>query len=121
MTTREVGHKGEDIAADYLGGLGWTILERNWNCRYGELDIVALDREQVITVVEVKYRSSTAFGGGAAAVTATKLLKLRRATALWLQERREALRERGLAGVPVTIDVIDVGPEGVRDHIVGCM
>ncbi len=121
MTTKDVGHRGEEIAVQYLEALGWAILDRNWHCRYGELDIVALDREKVVTVVEVKYRSTTTFGGGAAAVTAEKLLKLRRATALWLRERREELRERGLGQAAVAIDVIDVGPQGVRDHVVGCM
>src|SRR4051812_29045580 len=39
----ELGRRGEDAAAAYLAGLGWTVLDRNWRCPEGELDIVAHD------------------------------------------------------------------------------
>ena len=53
----DVGRRGEDEAAAYLTALGWRILDRNWRCASGEVDIVALDGRELV-IVEVKTRSS---------------------------------------------------------------
>ncbi|MDR3265134.1 MAG: YraN family protein [Synergistaceae bacterium] len=54
----ELGRRAEDLAAAYVKKLGWQILSRNFSCRLGELDIVALDtKENELTVVEVRYRT----------------------------------------------------------------
>ncbi|PYE14045.1 uncharacterized protein UPF0102 [Williamsia limnetica] len=58
---REVGQLGEDLAADFLDGLGWVVLVRNWRCRYGELDLIAAEGPDLV-VVEVKTRSGALFG-----------------------------------------------------------
>lgn len=63
LTRRELGDEGEEWAARRLDAHGWTILERNWRCKYGEVDIVALDDEtdpehEVAVLVEVKTRLS---------------------------------------------------------------
>lgn len=86
---REVGQLGEDAAVEYLGGLGWVVLTRNWRCRYGELDVIATDREALV-VVEVKTRSGSLYADVAEAVTVTKYQRMRRLAGLWLseQERR---------------------------------
>ncbi len=71
-------------------GLGWSVLERNWRCRYGEIDLIAndnVDSDPTLVVVEVKTRASRAFGDPAQAVTADKLLRLRRLTRIWLTEQ----------------------------------
>lgn len=57
----DTGKKGEDVAAEYLQQQGLQILERNWKNRFEEIDIVALDKE-LLVIVEVKTRSSLAFG-----------------------------------------------------------
>ena len=57
----DTGKKGEDAAAEYLQQQGLQILERNWKNRFEEIDIVALDQE-LLVIVEVKTRSSLAFG-----------------------------------------------------------
>ncbi len=62
-----VGRFGEQLAGDYLAEACLTILERNWRCPEGEIDIIALDGS-VLVVVEVKTRSTTAFGEPAEAV-----------------------------------------------------
>lgn len=62
---------------------GYTIIARNWRCPRGELDVVAW-RHGVLVVCEVKARRNTAFGHPFEAVTANKLLRLRRATAAFL-------------------------------------
>lgn len=85
-----VGRFGEQLAAAHLAAAGLTILERNWRCADGELDIVALDGD-VLVVVEVKTRSSVAFGDPAEAVHPAKAARIRRLALRWLQERREEL------------------------------
>ncbi|MFD2772486.1 YraN family protein [Cellulomonas phragmiteti] len=56
-----VGRYGEDVAAAFVARAGWTVLARNWRCPEGELDIVALDGDEVVAV-EVKTRRSTTYG-----------------------------------------------------------
>ncbi len=84
-TRAELGALGEKLAADHLLRLGLVVLERNWRCRYGELDLVAADvSARTAVFVEVKTRTSDQFGGIAQAVTPDKLRRLRRLAALWL-------------------------------------
>lgn len=82
-----LGAYGERLAADHLRAAGMTVLECNWRCRLGELDIVARDGD-VLVVCEVKTRSSTRFGHPLEAVTAAKAARLRRLAAAWIAERR---------------------------------
>ena len=56
-----LGHKGEDIAADYLERHGYSILDRNWRCGHKELDLV-VTKDNVVVFVEVKTRTSTDYG-----------------------------------------------------------
>ncbi|GAA4661450.1 YraN family protein [Gordonia humi] len=83
---REIGRLGEDVAAEYIAGLGWTVLDRNWRTRYGELDLIAADGDTLV-VVEVKTRASRTFDDPAAAVTPQKLRTMRRVTRQWLSEQ----------------------------------
>lgn len=83
-----VGRFGEQLAATYLSDAGLSILERNWRCSDGELDIVASDGE-VLIFVEVKTRSTVAFGDPAEAVNPAKVLRLRRLALRWLAEHRD--------------------------------
>jgi putative endonuclease len=71
----DLGRLGEQLAADHLLRLGWRILDRNWRCPIGELDIVALDDGELV-VVEVKTRRSRAFGDPLEGVTDAKLTRL---------------------------------------------
>jgi putative endonuclease len=102
LTRAEIGAFGERLAADHLTGLGMRILARNWRCRYGELDVIAVEpATDTVVFVEVKTRTGDGFGGLAQAVTAQKARRLRRLAAIWLatQDRR---------WVAVRIDVIGV-------------
>ena len=111
-STVGVGRQGENLAGEYLVNQGWRIVERNWHCRFAELDIIALDPAGEMVFVEVKYRRDTAHGTGVEAVTQTKLRRMRLAAGKWLAEQ-----QRGVD--VVRFDVIDVGPAGVREHVVG--
>lgn len=77
------GHWGEDLAACHLERLGLVILERNWRCRTGEIDIIASD-DDTIVFCEVKTRSSEDFGSPLAAVTPRKVRRLRALASEWL-------------------------------------
>jgi putative endonuclease len=78
-----IGRRGEDAAACHLVQQGYSVLDRNWRCRWGELDIVAADGSALV-VVEVKTRTGHRFGTPAEAVTAAKYQRLRRLAGLWL-------------------------------------
>lgn len=95
-----LGRLGEDLAAEHLRACGLAILERNWRCAAGELDIVARESGTLV-VCEVKTRTSVAFGHPLAAVTAVKLRRMRRLAAEWLSVR-------GIRAASVRFDVVGV-------------
>jgi len=78
-----LGAHGEAIAARHLVQRGMVVLDRNWRCPDGEIDLVLRDG-QVLVVCEVKTRRSTAYGTPLEAVTATKAARLRRLAAQWV-------------------------------------
>ena len=77
-----LGRHGEDLAAAFLADAGYGIVDRNWRCRQGEIDIIAVDGDETV-FVEVKTRSSVAFGHPFEAITLQKLARLRRLAAAW--------------------------------------
>jgi putative endonuclease len=79
----ELGREGEQVAVEYLERVGLRVLDRNWRCADGEIDIVAAER-QVMVVCEVKTRSSTAFGTPLEQITRAKRARLRRLASRWL-------------------------------------
>lgn len=85
MAAKDVlGRRGEELAAAFLVGEGYTILDRNWRCGQGEIDLVAFDGVETV-FVEVKTRSSVAFGHPLEAITVQKLARLRRLAAAWCE------------------------------------
>lgn len=113
---RELGRRGEALAADFLTGFrGMTILDRNWRCHLGELDLVAKDGSTVV-FCEVKTRSDMGFGGPVEAVSVTKQLRLRRLAGAWLAEH-------DIGADLVRVDVVAIlWPHGGRAqlfHLVG--
>ena len=85
MAAKDVlGARGEDLAATRLTNDGYLILDRNWRCAQGEIDIVATDGTETI-FVEVKTRTSTAFGHPLEAITPIKLARLRRLAGAWCE------------------------------------
>ena len=107
-----LGKRGEDLAARYLEGRGFTILARNYRTPVGELDIVARDHKHLL-FVEVKTRRGTAFGAPAEAVGAHKQRQILR-TAQWY------LASRNFSELQPRFDVISVliGPgEPAVSHI----
>jgi putative endonuclease len=76
-----VGRYGENVACDLHKG--FELVDRNWRCRHGELDIVAVDGRCVVAV-EVKTRRSVSFGAPVESITRAKARRLRLLTAAWL-------------------------------------
>ena len=70
------GEQAETLAADFLRGHGLRIAEKNYRCRYGEIDLIAREGATVVVFVEVRRRASEAYGGAAASITAAKREKL---------------------------------------------
>lgn len=102
LTRVQLGAMGEALAVDHLTKMGFRILDRNWRCRYGELDVIASDTTtRSVVFVEVKTRTGDGYGGLAHAVTPRKVRRLRRLAGLWL-----AGQDGGWAAV--RIDVIGV-------------
>lgn len=99
---QKVGRRAEDLAAAYLQAHGAHILLRNYRCRCGELDIVARLSASELAIVEVRSRSSNAYGGAAASIDVGKRQRLVRTASLLLQQRNELARLR------VRFDVIVV-------------
>lgn len=89
-----LGAKGEALAESYLVSHGFQLLAKNWHCRYGELDLIMLDGDQVVAV-EVKTRGGSGFGNPLEAITAQKASRLQRLLLEWVRTsnyRRHGLR-----------------------------
>lgn len=84
---KTLGARGEELAACFLQKSGFIILERNWRCAHGEIDIIARDGEELV-FIEVKTRRSSRFGTPAEAVHARKQKKLRSLARHYLYEKR---------------------------------
>ena len=81
-----LGAYGEEVAARHLHGLGYAILERNWRCELGEVDLVCREGNTLV-IVEVKTRSSLAAGTPHEAITDAKLDRLKRLGERWATDR----------------------------------
>ncbi len=110
---RSLGVAGEDAVAAWYSDAGYALLDRNWRCREGELDLVVA-RGRAVVFCEVKTRRGTAFGAPFEAVTLTKQRRIRTLALRWLSEHPEwrapELRfdVASVLATPGTAPVIDV-------------
>ena len=101
---KRIGVHGEDLACAELERQGLQVLERNWRCRLGEIDIVAAevgDAGLTLVFCEVKCRSGLGFGHPLEAITYAKMRTLRQLAALWL-------RQHHLKASSIRLDAIGV-------------
>ena len=106
QASRLLGRWGEMLAADYLRKKGFQLLGAGWRCRFGELDLIATDREY-LCFVEVKLRKTSAYGSAGAFVDWRKQEKLRLAAQLYLLEHPTQLQPR--------FDVVEIyAPRGMK-------
>lgn len=112
---RDLGRRGEAAAAEWYEVSGYRILDRNWRCEHGELDLV-VERAETVVFVEVKARSSGRYGSGFDAVGPAKQRRLRRLASVWLSERRRTATAGRPSGqsfrTDVRFDVVDVDTRG---------
>ncbi len=108
MQKKYLGQLGEQIAVRYLSQRGYHILERNYHCHWGELDIVA-EKEQRLYFVEVKTRTSLSHGRPEEALTYYKRRAFFRAVQIYL-------RDRGLSDYSWQLDVLAILLEAARSR-----
>ena len=80
----ELGKSGEALVAEYLSKKGYLIIDRNWRIKGGEIDLIASSADGVIVFVEVKTRSSVAFGHPFEAINNDKAHRMQRLALAWL-------------------------------------
>lgn len=95
-----VGAYGERVAERFLVDAGLVVLERNWRCPLGEIDIVAREG-QCLVVCEVKTRTSSAYGHPLEAISRRKAARLRKLALAWVEER-------GVRPPDIRIDLVAV-------------
>ncbi len=109
---REVGKRGEDAAVQYIEKRGYKILERNFSCPLGEMDIIALDK-RTICFIEVKTLSGKNYGPPEIAVNVYKQRKLSQVALAYLNQKH-------LHDIEARFDVIGVtlSPGGERINLI---
>jgi putative endonuclease len=95
-----LGKYGEDVAANFLHDRGYAIIDRNWRCEIGEIDLIAKYKESLI-FVEVKTRSGQGFGHPFEAITKSKVARMRQLAARWTSSHE-------LSGMRLRLDAISV-------------
>lgn len=105
-----LGRRGEELAAGYLESLGMLVVERNWRCTEGEIDIVALDGDALV-IAEVKTRRTLDYGHPFEAVGTDKLARLQRLGRAWCRDRELRMPLR-------RVDVIAVVDDGRGEPLV---
>ena len=112
MQGKEVGKKGEELALRFLKKKGYRILERNYICKMGEMDIIAKEKDTLV-FVEVKTRTSMIFGPPQLAVNSTKQMQLSKVALYFLKEKE-------LEDVKARFDVVAIllRPEGEEIELI---
>ncbi len=108
-SSRTIGRQGEDLAADFLKKSGYRVLERNYSCKLGEIDMIARDGETLV-FIEVKARRSAAFGPAVDALTLTKQRRLHRLALYYLQRKK-------IKDQPMRFDVVAVDMSREEEEI----
>ena len=111
VNRRAFGAEAELVAGVHLEELGYRILDRNWTCRWGELDLVA-ERGDTLCFVEVRMRSHAAWGDPSTTVSGAKQRKVVKAALHWLFEHGGAGRDR-----MIRFDVITVLGRGLTARV----
>ncbi|HET7013858.1 MAG TPA: YraN family protein [Streptosporangiaceae bacterium] len=105
-----LGQRGEQLASEYLLGAGFRVLDRNYRCAEGEIDLVAAE-QRVLVVCEVKTRSGIQYGLPIEAVTRQKVRRLRRLAVRWVMSHPASFDE-------LRVDVIGVLKSGAGEFTI---
>ena len=99
----------EGLAKEYLLERGLSLLNSNYHCRYGEIDLIMLEQE-VLCFIEVKFRNSLGFGGAASAIPAQKQKKIVKSAQIFLSENKR------LAQHAMRFDAVLIQQQGSKGH-----
>lgn len=105
----ELGKLGEDIVANYITRLGYKILDRNFECKQGEIDIIAIENNELV-FIEVKTRTSMNYGEAREAISTFKKKHL-------INSIKYYLYQRNLENELIRIDVAEVYVKGEQIKI----
>jgi putative endonuclease len=111
---RELGKRGEDAAAQYIGKKGYRIVERNFTCKLGEMDIIALDGK-TLCFIEVKTLSGNTYGPPEIAVTVHKQHQLSKVALAYLNQNHLHDIEARFDVIAVTLSPGDERVELIKD------
>ena len=107
-STVQLGATAEQVATEFLLGKGYRIVERNFRCKIGELDVVARDAAGTLCFIEVRSRKNFDYGNAAETVNATKRRKVTRAAKAYLFFRRPEFDTARFDVVAITGGQIDL-------------
>jgi putative endonuclease len=101
------GEDAEAACCRYLRSQGLKLVDKNFSCRHGEVDIIMLDKKMLV-FVEVRFRKNDSFGGGLQSITSAKQLKIRKTAELYLQQHPQHKNAR--------IDVVSMSKKNQTNH-----
>lgn len=110
MNNRALGEEKEQLAAEYLIDKGYQILERNFRCRTGEIDMIA-SYNHVIIFVEVKFRNNKYYGSAVEAVSPSKQRTIRQVAGYYLVTKLHR------SDVPCRFDVVGIDGDEIT-HLI---
>ncbi len=103
---KKIGNRGEELAEKFLQEQGYTIIERNFTCRQGEIDIIAKDNKQKeLVFLEVKTRTSKKFGNAAEAVNKIKQKHIYQCAKYYIYINK-------IYNIPIRFDIIEIKLHG---------
>lgn len=102
-STQELGESAEQLALSYLQSKNLKLIERNFRCKHGEIDLIMQDKNSLV-FIEVRYRKHLQFGGGAESIDYRKQQKILKTAEFFLQ------RHVNYNQYPCRIDVVSIGP-----------
>jgi putative endonuclease len=105
-----LGRLAEKLAENYLKNRGLSLIERNFSCRFGEIDLIMEENDEIV-FIEVRFRQYDSFGSAKESITKTKQRKIIKTAELYLQERN-ALNIK-----PMRFDVLVLSSQLQASHV----
>ena len=106
---KEIGQKGENLAVEYLQKLGYKVLERNYRCKLGEVDIIALNNDTLV-FIEVRTRSSLDFGLPQESINRRKRHQISKVAL-------EFMLRKKMKNIPARFDVVAISLEPGKEKV----
>lgn len=115
LESKNKGVEAEQLACDYLQASGLQLVQRNFSCRYGEIDLIMKDGNTFV-FIEVRYRKNRNFGGASASVTVAKQRRIIKTALSYLQQN---MPESSMRFDVVAIEGTQAEVEWIKDAFLG--